>query len=241
MARGLGTESTALEKRDGDVAGFLLSLCPSALGFSTGANEGNRGDWPALIAAARTFSTAAIELSALGYDELPGLAAHIAADGVPDGFGHVSVHGPAKRVPDDISPVVALLENLARSVGSLVMHPDVMGDPAAYVSLGPALVIENMDARKPVGAYVSDLERIFTLVPEAGFCLDLAHVKTLDPSFALAGELIASFRSRLRELHISGIDGGCHHVPMSLDDARAYAPWLSQLQDVPWIVEGPLL
>lgn len=228
-------------RREGDVVDFLRSLNPSALGLSTGADETNRGNWPALIAAARSFSPAAVEISALGFDELPGLVDYLRRHGAPTGFGHVSVHGPAKRVPDQISQVVELLQKVAVHVSSVVMHPDVMGDPSAYAPLGPTLVIENMDARKPVGAYVADLERIFTLVPEAGFCLDLAHVKTLDPSFALAAELIQSFRQRLREVHISGIDGGCHHVPMSQAAAEEYAPWLTQLRDVPWIVESPLL
>jgi hypothetical protein len=41
---------------------------------------------------------------------------------------------------------------------------------------------ENMDNQKSFGQNAPDLRSIFDAFPEAGFCLDVAHVWTNDPT-----------------------------------------------------------
>ena len=95
-----------------------------------------------------------------------------------------------------------------------------------------------MDARKPSGRTVAELAPLFAALPEAGFCLDVAHAHTVDPSMALAADLLDAFRARLREVHLSSIrDGG--HVTLTPEDERAFAPHLDRCRDVPWILEAP--
>ena len=53
--------------------------------------------------------------------------------------------------------------------------------------------------------------------PEAGFCLDIAHAHTIDPSMSVAGELLDRFRGRLREVHLSSIREGAH-TTLTADD-----------------------
>ena len=120
------------------------------LGASTGYMEGSRGDWPAMVAEAVDTSGFAVELAALSEDELPGLEAFLAErPELP--FAYVSVHAPVKHLRMPEAELVRRLLRLAPVADAIVVHPDAMDDPRAYRPLGSSLVLENMDARKPVG------------------------------------------------------------------------------------------
>ena len=54
-----------------------------------------RGDWPALVETSAATSTLAVELSALGEEELPRLVDFLQGD-PPMPFHYVSVHAPSK-------------------------------------------------------------------------------------------------------------------------------------------------
>ena len=70
------------------------------IGISTGAFDESRGDWPALVDAACSASTFAVELSALSGDELAGLITYLL--GKPSlPFRYVSVHAPVKHQGSD--------------------------------------------------------------------------------------------------------------------------------------------
>jgi hypothetical protein len=101
--------------------------------------------------------------------------------------------------------LVERLVGLESHVAAVVQHPDVLMAPAMLAPLGRQLVLENMDVRKP-GRDVAELEPYFRVLPEAGLCLDVAHAKTIDPELKVAHELLGVFGTRLRELHLSGID-----------------------------------
>jgi hypothetical protein len=210
------------------------------LGASTGYMEEQRGDWSALVEAALQTSTFAVELAALSETELPGLLAFL--DGAPPlPFRYVSVHAPTKHLRmSDAELVDALLEGLPACVDSVVIHPDVIEDIAAYRRLGALCAVENMDPRKLAGRTADELEQLFVALPEAGFCFDIAHAAAVDASMDEAHALLHRFGARLRHLHVSSLDEDCHHEPLSVADETAWTPVLRRCRDVPWILEAPL-
>jgi sugar phosphate isomerase/epimerase len=206
------------------------------LGASTGV-VGFGDDWPALVRHACGISPHAVELAALDAAELPGLK-RLLAERPRLPFRCVSVHAPVKGLAgsDDASRA-AELARLPLGVRSIVVHPDLIEDPAPYRALGRRLVIENMDDRKADGRTVQELAPLFAALPEAGFCLDVAHAHTVDPSMQVAAELLDAHRCRLREVHLSSIRDGSH-VELTPEDELLFAPLLARCRDVPWILEA---
>jgi len=209
------------------------------LGASTGYMSGSRGDWPAMVAEALELSPFAAELAALSEGELPGLEAYLA--GRPElPFEYLSVHAPVKHLRMPEAELVERLAHLAPRVDAIVVHPDAIDEPQAYLALGSALVLENMDARKPAGRTAEELAPFFEQLPEAGLCLDVAHVLTVDPSMAEGERLLDAFAGRLRHLHVSSIDEACRHVPLTVEQETRFGGLLRRCPDVPWILEAPL-
>ena len=209
------------------------------LGASTGYMAEHRGDWGTLVDEAIAVSSFAVELAALSEAELPGLQAFLdAGPSLP--FRYLSVHAPVKHraMPED--ELVDRLASLPAWVDAIVVHPDTIEDPSRYARLGSALVIENMDTRKPTGRTAAELEPLLAALPEAGFCFDVAHAAAVDPSMDEAHRLLDRFCGRLRHLHVSSLDDGSHHEPLSDADELAWTPVLRRCRDVPWILEAPL-
>jgi hypothetical protein len=195
------------------------------------------GQWPALVAAATSISTAAVELSALSEPELPSLIDFlIDAPALP--FLFVSVHAPSKarQWPED--DLVDMLLGLTRRVDAIVMHPDVIEDPARYRSLGSTLVLENMDSRKVIGQSATHLVPYFDELPQAGLCFDVAHAAAVDPSMVVAHELLDVHGHRLRHVHLSSLDADSHHRALTPADKARFTPLLDRCRDVPWILEA---
>ncbi len=208
------------------------------LGCSTGYMHEQRGDWPGLVRSAALQCPFAVELAALAEPELPGLVRYLdECPALP--FLYVSVHAPSKqrRVPE--VELVGMLSRLPPSIDAVVVHPDALGDPSLYRSLGRRLVIENMDARKEDGRTASELAPYFDLLPEAGLCFDVPHAKSVDPSMASGEAILDEFGDRLRHVHLSSLDSECHHVPLTEGDESLFGPLLSRCRDVPWILEAP--
>ena len=207
------------------------------VGASTGYMVDNRGDWPKLVIEASHVSSFAVELTALGEDELPALLDFLAQD-PPLPFRYVSVHGPSKgrKMPEE--ELVALLAQLPPFVDAIVLHPDEIEDPVLYRRLGGRLLIENMDSRKAAGKDRAELEPIFKQLPDAGFCFDVAHAWTVDPSMQVGVELLDRFASRLKHVHLSSISKDLGHVPLSQEQEELFVPLLSRCRDVPWILEA---
>jgi sugar phosphate isomerase/epimerase len=189
-----------------------------------------------LVADATETSTSAVELSALSEDELPGLIAYLAA-GPRLRFRYVSVHAPVKNRKLDDSASAQALRDLPLWVRSIVTHPDTLNELAPYRELGTRLVLENLDDRKPTGRVADELGPVFDELPHAGFCLDVAHVHSIDPTMAAGHELLDRFRSRLRQVHVSSLTGG-RHVPLTEADEEIFADVLDRCRDVPWILEA---
>lgn len=196
-----------------------------------------RGDWPTLVEKASRLSSFAVELAALAEDELPTLL-HFLAEAPPLPFRYLSVHGPSKARRMDESELVTQLATTPDFVDAIVLHPDQILDPSAYAPLGTRLVIENMDSRKPRGIGRVELEDLFEALPEAGFCFDVAHAWTVDPSMELAHDLLDGLAPRLRHVHLSSISAEHKHVPLSAEHEMLFAPLLARCRDVPWILEA---
>jgi sugar phosphate isomerase/epimerase len=203
-------------------------------GISTGAYEPERDDWGDAIARARREGFACVELCAILPPLVETLAAHLAAR-APDGFARVSLHAPVGIASTDaaIAEVVRLPLD-----GDVILHPDLYGRDDAAAALGPRAVFENMDVAKSFGRTVDDLAEVFARFPDAGFCLDVAHVWTNDRSVALGHDLLDAFGDRLRQLHVSGIEPDGTHRETTAADLELYRPLLERAAHVPHVYEA---
>ena len=205
--------------------------------IATGAFVHERYDWDVAVAKAVAGGWRCLELSVMTEELLDSLVSFVRRDGhALDRFERVSIHAPV-RVS---RPVKAVAETLA-AMGEgwdVVFHPDVYGSEPALRRLGRRVVFENMDIQKSFGRTASDLATVFAGHEEAGFCLDVAHVWTNDPTLGLADELLDSFGARLRQVHVSGIEPDGTHRTTTAADLDLYAPVLARCEHVPWLLEG---
>jgi sugar phosphate isomerase/epimerase len=187
-------------------------------------------DWPAALARARAEGWRVVELTAALDAELDALLVHLGEEPAAlDGFERVSLHAPV--LPPDPEATLARLPGRFETI----LHPNAYAEARA---LGAVAIFENMDVRKPFGRTASDLAGVFDRHPEAGLCLDVAHVWTNDPSLALGHELLDAFGDRLRQLHVSGIEPDGTHRPTTAADLELYAPLLDRCRHVPWLLEA---
>ncbi len=206
------------------------------IGASTGYFGQLRGQWPDLLGAAKSTSTFAAELAALSEPEFGALRRFLRDVG-PLPFHYLSVHAPVKERTAKEADLVAWLDALPLAVNSIVTHPDTIEDAGPYRLLGRRLVIENMDNRKRDGRTVEEMARYFERLPEAGFCFDIAHAWSIDPSMRLAHGLLDRFGPRLRQVHLSSLHDG-RHVPVLPAHESLFEPVLDRCRDVPWILEA---
>ncbi len=205
-------------------------------GIATGSYVAERDDWEAAIGRARTEGWRSIELTAMRGRLAPLVELLGRADDPLAGFERVSVHAPVTMAGNPAEVVATL----APYPFDVVLHPDVYGDEPACADLGTRAVFENMDVAKDFGQGVDDLARVFAALPEAGLCLDVAHVWTNDPTLALGHELLDAFGDRLRQLHVSGIEPDGTHRTTTAADLALYEPLLERCDHVPWLLEAEL-
>jgi hypothetical protein len=207
-------------------------------GIATGAYVGERDDWSRATARAAAEGWRTVELTAMTEASFGSLVEHVETCGLPSSFERVSVHAPAvfETSAGEVVP------RLASSLGGfdLVLHPDRYGAEDGCAALSSRAVFENMDSNKPFGRTVADLALVFDRFPEAGFCLDVAHVWTNDETLRLGFDLLDAFGGRLRQLHVSGIEPDGTHRPTTPDDLRLYEPLLARCTRVPWVLEAEL-
>ncbi len=210
----------------------------AVIGCSTGYMTAERGNWPELVERAAAISSLAVELSALSEPELPGLLDYLRRDPqLP--FRYVSMHGPSKERSLDESKLVESLMSVPLWVDAIVMHPDTIQDADRYLPLGSRLVLENMASRKDSGRSAEELESLFSALPDAGLCFDIAHAKAVDETMALGEEMVYRYADRLRHIHVSSLDGAGHHRSLTPEDQELFSPVLESCRDVPWILEAP--
>lgn len=205
-------------------------------GIATGAWP-ERDDWPVAVARAARERWRIVELTAITEELLASLRSDL-AQGTLEVFDRVSLHAPAlfESTPG------AWADELARLAWDhdLVLHPDVYRNESWLAELGSRAVFENMDAVKSFGRGVDDLGTVFERFPDAGFCLDVAHVWTNDRSLALGHQLLDVFGGRLRQVHVSGIEPDGTHRPTTRVDLDLFDPLLRRCRHVPWLLEAEL-
>jgi hypothetical protein len=208
-------------------------------GIATGAYERERDDWRRALDRASAEQWRTVELTAVVEPLLGALVELLQRDGdALAGFERVSLHAPiAAR---DLAATAAVLAALPLE-GDVIFHPDVWRTEPALRAFGTRVVFENMDIGKSFGRSVDDLRAVFAAHPFAGFCLDVAHVWTNDPTLALGHDLLDAFDGRLRQLHVSGIEPDGTHRPTTEADLALYRPLLDRCAGVPWILEAVLV
>jgi hypothetical protein len=207
------------------------------VGFSTGALA--KGDFRGALRMLRGKGCFAVELSALREPELDPLVKAASTLDLSE-FGYVSVHAPS-RILGDETAIVVKLGTLAALGWPIVVHPDVIHDFGAWKLLGPRLVIENMDMRKPTGRDRFELERFFNRFPDARFCLDVGHARQVDPTMSAAATMIHAFGDRLLQLHVSEVNTRSRHESLSLATVIAFNKISHLIPDeVPLILETPV-
>lgn len=210
------------------------------LGTSTGHLVELRGQWDLLVRRALDVSTLVVEIAALSEPEFVTLCDWLAGAGRGLPFRFVSVHAPTKHLAMPEDELVARIAALPAAVDAIVVHPDVLRDPARFAPLGRQVVVENMDSRKSDGRTAAELEPYFAALPDAGFCLDVPHACSIDPTMGVAHDLLDAFGDRLRHVHLSSVDAAGHHLPLTVQDEERFGPVLARCRDVPWILEADL-
>lgn len=203
-------------------------------GIATGVYVAEWADWDAAIARATHEGWPYLELTAFGESRLD-LLAHVDPASLAP-FERVSLHAPTRGLTAD--ELLAQIDALPFEP-DVILHPDAWRDETLR-ALGTRAVFENMDLNKEFGRSATELDEVFGQFPEAGFCLDVAHVWTNDASLALGHELLDAFGTRLRQLHVSGIEPDGTHRQTTAADLELYAPLLERSQGVPWLLEGAL-
>jgi hypothetical protein len=209
------------------------------IGFSTGSIA--LGDFNLALQILRNQDVHAIELSALREEELYPLF-HSINDLDVKKYEYISMHAPSKRVKIEEPEFVEILKAFAEKTWPIIVHPDIIVDHNLWRGMGNKICIENMDKRKPCGRTASDLRKIFRELPEAGFCLDVAHAKQVDPTMTECYLMIKEFKHRLLQLHLSDVTTESKHVSLNEQAISAYQKIVKYLPDsLPIILESPIL
>ncbi len=208
------------------------------IGYSTGSLA--RADVRRALQMLEPRDTGALELSALRAHELPPLL-NLVADLVLDRYRTVSVHAPSAFPAAQEPMIAAALLPVARRGWLVIVHPDTLHDYALWAPFGDRLAIENMDRRKRLGRTADELWDVFARLPEASFCLDLAHAWHYDPSMVEAARLLTAFGERLAEVHVSELDADSRHIRLSPAVIGVYQAFAELIPvHVPVIIEAPV-
>lgn len=208
------------------------------IGFSTGSVV--RSDPHAALRLLARTRTGAVELSAIRVFELEPLIDAVRSLPLHT-YTYISVHAPSAFDRRDERAIARLLRPVAERGWPVVVHPDALHDFGVWAEFGSALCVENMDRRKPAGRTAAELRAVFTRLPEASFCLDLAHAWQCDPSLREAVRLLHDFGERLAQVHVSQLDEHSRHVRLSEAGAAAFEGVAHLVPpEVPVIIESPV-
>lgn len=209
---------------------------PRPIGFSTGSLYPDSPEES--IRLSLRLGADAVELSALRRSELEDVA-RAAESPLLERFRWVSIHAPSRFSEEDEEGLARELTSISGGRLPVVVHPDTIHRPKVWQDLGPMLVLENMDRRKACGQFAHEFESLFTNLPMARLCLDLAHVRQVDPSFVEGFHFIKQFSERLVELHISEVTAASEHRPLSMHSESYLLDFLKLLpESTPAIIES---
>lgn len=205
------------------------------IGFSTGALA--KQDFRRALACLRHHNIPVVELSALRLNELDPLVEAI-ADLDLSSFQFVSFHAPSHLTPSEEWRVTDRLRFVVDRGIPIVVHPEVIDKDQCWRWMGQHLLIENMDKRKPVGRTSRELKCLFDRFPESRFCFDIGHARQVDPTMVEAKLILESFGDRLAQLHISEVNTGSRHDPLSVNAISAFQSVAALIPErVPIILE----
>ncbi|MBL0309572.1 MAG: hypothetical protein IPP77_07840 [Bacteroidetes bacterium] len=209
------------------------------VGFSTGSLA--LGDFRRGIEMCRGKHVNAVELSALRESELAGLIDSLDDIDIAP-FEYISFHAPSKIVHYSEKEVVSLLSKVAERRWMIIVHPDIITEFDVWQQLGQYLCIENMDKRKSIGRTFYDMDALFEMLPEASFCLDVAHARQVDPTMSEALLMLMEFRKRITQIHLSDVNSSSVHEPLNMEAILSYRR-ISKLihPDTPIIIESPVV
>jgi hypothetical protein len=208
------------------------------IGFSTGALA--YADFRRGLEMVMHKSLGSVELSALRQHELMPLL-----DALPtldlSGFEYVSLHAPSQYDQAWEQMLSTRLQAEAWRGWPIVIHPDAIHDFGLWRELGPAVCIENMDKRKPIGRTADELARIFERLPTAKLCFDIGHARQLDLTMTEAYLILREFNSRLIQVHVSEVNARSKHIPLSYSSILAFQEVARLIPaNVPLILETPV-
>lgn len=208
------------------------------IGFSTGALA--RGDFISALETIRRHRLTAVELSALREHEMGPLLDKLAQIDL-DGFKYVALHLPSAYDGHNEERVIAELAEKVPKEVCLILHPDAAVRLERWSCLGDQLLIENMDKRKPTGRFVSELEKIFQALPEAGLCFDIGHARQVDMTMMEAERILKTFGQRMKQVHISEVNSASRHDRLSWPAVWAFQSVAGLIaESVPIIIEAPV-
>lgn len=208
------------------------------IGFSTGSIA--LGDFKKGISFLKERNIKVIELSALRENEFVEFCDEIENLDL-ESFEYISFHAPSKLINYTEEQFVNMLLKIAKKGWAIIVHPDVISDFTLWNKLGECLCIENMDKRKHIGRTTFDLQYIFEKLPNASFCLDLAHARQVDATMGEANQMITKFADRLKQIHLSDVNSESKHETLSLESLLAYGKLFESIpKDIPVILESPV-
>lgn len=206
------------------------------IGFSTGALA--YADFRQGLSIIRDHGLRSAELSALREGELEQLVSSLENLDL-SGLEYISFHAPSRLEVLTEGKVIELLHAAAARNWPLIVHPDVIESFDRWAMFGDLLCIENMDKRKPIGRTARELALLFEKLPNASLCLDLGHVRQVDPTMSVGLEILECFGSKLRQLHVSEVNTNSQHDPLTYETTLAFQKICSLIpESIPVILES---
>ena len=211
-----------------------------AIGFSTGALS--KGDLELALESLAKYNFKAIELSALRENELSTFKEIIITNSdYLKKYRYVSFHVPSKLSELKEMDLVEFLSELLVKEWMFIVHPNIIKDYSLWNSLDKYVCIENMDKRSSFGTNFSDFKIIFSKLPKASLCFDLAHSYQVDPSLKDAEQILKTFKRRLKQVHISKLDEQSKHLPLTSGIMLKFRKIIKLIpHNVPIIIESPV-
>jgi hypothetical protein len=135
--------------------------------------------------------------------------------------------------------LIERLRKVAKYVKLIIVHPNVIGDPAQWEPIEDSIALENMDQRSPSARTASEMKQYFEALPRARFCFDIGHARQVDPTLSVAIEFLRIYAQRLAEIHISEVNAASEHVAISSAAMNSFKRISSLIpKDTPAIVES---
>lgn len=208
------------------------------IGYNTGALY--KGNWKRAIEELKDTKFTAIEIGLLREHEFFPFVEEDSHKLDLSMFSHISVHAP-KLEEVGLKTELDLVKGLRTLPKSwaIAHHPDSIKDFSLWAEFGSRLRLENMDPRKASCQTVKDMEKIFTELPDASMCFDIAHAERVDATMELGKEICLRFTDRIKELHVSKVAFDGKHIAIDVEILKSFSKIAEYLpKNCPIILES---